>query len=863
MKLTDLNPLLLNFHRSITMKTIRNKKWILFSIIAALITLSGCQAEKEKGYNSQREASKEKQKRTVTIVPKFSALFSERITEKSRSINSSTESYFSGTLSITMTDQANQPVEGSPFSVTVLLDETNKTARFNQTLTLPTGTYKSIIDLQGNDGHRYMGESVFVIQDGQNSTINLSIHPVIGSNNLQISSITELNRVRFQYPVSQVSQFAYPQLGISINDAQRVIYSINQQDSTGDEYLHTSAYLDLELGSNKIELAFFDGSTQVGKSHPDQELKDILPGEDIRMDIVPMEGSLAFNLPVNGESATVAIQLPNAINDVSTDQISVRVSMIQDGAVKSQAQGDVTGSYGSYQANLTLPELFHGEYTLLTELFESTTQNKLSECNAAVTLGSANQSLSCDFHIYHGEVTASGDLLSSVHVTVQDENGTPLNGATIQLNNIMKTTSGGGDSSDDLSGYGHFYQQPGSYTIAVQLGDQRVTRQITLEPLRTKNLFFRIVRIENMENQRLALGNRHVCFLKENGKVMCWGDNRWKQIGNGIDGGVFLTPQEVVGIDNAISISTRANTTCALLQDKTVKCWGKGSSGTLGHGIYADSNTPVTVTGLSNVKSIEAGTAHICTILEDQSVQCWGDNIYGAFGFAPVRISYNTPQPIPGLSGVKSLSANNWNGCALLNSDSISCWGYKTIPPDESGDTNSNMYQYEPIAIPSMQGVKQIVMGITDSNFLLFNDGRVMAWGNGNSNIPRSEETTYQSTPSLTLSTLQGAKYLASGSNHACALLENQSVQCWGNNANGKLGIGTFEGSNTTPQQVLELSNVLELQSTVDRNCVWLGNDEVKCWGHAGGYGGLGDGSYYIDTENTGDKAIPVRVKGL
>ena len=77
--------------------------------------------------------------------------------------------------------------------------------------------------------------------------------------------------------------------------------------------------------------------------------------------------------------------------------------------------------------------------------------------------------------------------------------------------------------------------------------------------------------------------------------------------------------------------------TCAILNDDTVKCWGSGgglAGGKLGYGDTNDrgdeanemgNNLPVVDLGSGKTaKQLVAGEHHTCAILNDDTVKCWG-----------------------------------------------------------------------------------------------------------------------------------------------------------------------------------------------------------------------------------------------
>lgn len=73
-------------------------------------------------------------------------------------------------------------------------------------------------------------------------------------------------------------------------------------------------------------------------------------------------------------------------------------------------------------------------------------------------------------------------------------------------------------------------------------------------------------------------------------------------------------------------------------------------------------------------------------------------------------------------------------------------------------------------------------------------------------------------------------------------------------NTEGQLGDGTTT-DRTTPVDVLELSDAVQIASGAVHTCALLDTEEVKCWG-SNRYGQLGDGT-------TAVRLAPVYVQGL
>lgn len=382
------------------------------------------------------------------------------------------------------------------------------------------------------------------------------------------------------------------------------------------------------------------------------------------------------------------------------------------------------------------------------------------------------------------------------------------------------------------------------------------------------------------------------CALLSTGGMECWGDNELGQLGNGTIGGPdgtsgYETPQAVIGITNATSVSTDNGGYCAVLSTGSVECWGANASGDLGNGTvdgpddcengayYGCYDTPQAVTGLTNAVSLtDDGYGGYCAVLSTGGVECWGDNSFGQLGNGTIDgpdgcdsvgfgdWCYDTPQAVTGLTNAVSVVSDFFGYddgprgyCAVLSSGGVECWGDNaeggvgngTIDGPDSCDNNNWCYD-----------TPQAVSGLTDAISLssdgesycaLLSSGDADCWGwngfgeIGNGTIGGPAGGIGYDTPQA-VTGLTDAVSVVGGSYGYCAVLSSGSAECWGDDANGELGNGSTFDDYGTPQAVTGLTEAVSITSDASgaANCALLSSSGMECWG-SDRYGQLGNGT--------------------
>lgn len=393
----------------------------------------------------------------------------------------------------------------------------------------------------------------------------------------------------------------------------------------------------------------------------------------------------------------------------------------------------------------------------------------------------------------------------------------------------------------------------------------------------------------------LALGNLHSCALLEDHTVRCWGHNNSGQVGTGSIGANVLTPTAVVGLSGVESIRAGSNHTCALLASGAVRCWGINSNGQLGDGSTTARATPVDP-GLTSIASVWAGGSRTCAISSTGTLRCWGSNNRRQLGPGTTASMETRPVVVPGVSDVAEMALELYVSCARRVDGAVHCWGDNDPTPrrvealrgvaslaafsshtcagtadvelhcwganthGQLGD-GTGLQRTSPVLVgsawlPDMELVALATGGLhTCAAVAVGTDSEVLCWGDNSWGQLGDDSTTPRQAPEPVAGVAAGAIELVAGSYHTCARLADGTVQCWGNNVQGQLGIGTSESRRLSPTAVPGLSGVTALASGRWHVCALRSTGTVVCWGD-NTYGQLGDGS-------TTDRSSPTAVSGL
>ncbi len=410
----------------------------------------------------------------------------------------------------------------------------------------------------------------------------------------------------------------------------------------------------------------------------------------------------------------------------------------------------------------------------------------------------------------------------------------------------------------------------------------------------------------------ISTGTSHTCAIRSNGTVKCWGQNDEGQLGLGdtntrgekiADMGDALATVSLGTGRTAKAIATSWLFTCALLDDNTVKCWGDNTSGQLGQGDtnsrgdqpseMGDALPAINLGTGRTAKAISTGSHSVCALLDNDTVKCWGSNSSGQLGQgdnvnnrgdqagemgdALAAISLGTGRTAKAIAADWSIS------CALLDNNTVKCWGRNSSGELGLGDTNNrgdNAFEMGDLLPTVNLGIGRTAKAISGGDGVtcaLLDNDKVKCWGDSAKGQLGQGDTTTRGDaplemgdllPTINLGTGRTVKAISGGDYFICAVLDDSTTKCWGDNSFGQLGLGDTANRGDATGEMGDTLAVVSLgtgRSTLaisagrSSACALLDNGTAKCWGkNSNAQLGVGDKNARGDNAAEMGDALPI-----
>ena len=376
----------------------------------------------------------------------------------------------------------------------------------------------------------------------------------------------------------------------------------------------------------------------------------------------------------------------------------------------------------------------------------------------------------------------------------------------------------------------------------------------------------------------IALGDDWSCAVLDNEVVHCWGKNDDNYLGVDSDkfgtkiGDSLLEPGGLVEPNTfqggkAVKFFAIALSRCVILHIADVVCWGNSTDSQLGistegtlFDLWERTVYPTVDLGGRKAFALAVGSgydnAHQCTMLSaadcdecEDEIKCWGDNGSGQLGYGDTRNRGTTrgdfvndvvdlgspgvhpafelggydraPEPTPP-AAISALSLGNQHTCAILTMGRVPCWGHKNKGQLNGFDTTPigggiseavyklklKHFGYDASKRPEMERFfAKKIFGLIERSCAILEDDSLSCWGISDKGVDGHDQANVTTARVPLLDSMDAPARVVDvcgGEHHLCMATSEGAMWCWGEDSDsyGFLGLRTNTGVETVPTKI-------------------------------------------------------------
>ena len=353
---------------------------------------------------------------------------------------------------------------------------------------------------------------------------------------------------------------------------------------------------------------------------------------------------------------------------------------------------------------------------------------------------------------------------------------------------------------------------------------------------------------------QLVSGGNHFCALLDDKTVRCWG-GAYRAMGIFDAGGAPEPAQSSplsMGLEDVEQISAGNMTTCARLTNGTVTCWGANGANELGldppqadfgpHGL-----APVAFDGgtLDGVTRIDVGTVGVVfAVRASGKLWSWGDNTEDVLGRMTEGKDYLGPGPATQLASEKIRRA----GGGGVRGHSGASFAITEDGRLLTWGTSAQAVAYPgpiPAAVAGLENVSSVSM--LSDNMCAGADGRLYCWGLQGQWACSGSRDAIMSPLEIRTRGEANARQVHVGYSNTCVRLSDGTIECCGADSLGQLARGNTDAGTASSEPLLTKATAftgyaVQVAVTNAAICALVQGGTVQCWG-SNDYGQLGQGT--------------------
>lgn len=323
--------------------------------------------------------------------------------------------------------------------------------------------------------------------------------------------------------------------------------------------------------------------------------------------------------------------------------------------------------------------------------------------------------------------------------------------------------------------------------------------------------------------------------------LSAFGSNANGRTGLGTTSGDELFPVAVGSSSGWTDISTRVSHSLGV-DNGRLYSWGDNTDGRTGLGITSgNTTTPTQIGSLTTWRKVAAGSNHSLATRDGPNgpgtvLLTFGANTNGQLGSGATTPSSTPNQVASTLSEYVSISAGfNWSAAVRASGELVTC-GTNENGRTAQGTTVGNTFSFAFASTPHIDWL-MVACG-SDHGHAIRQNGTLWSWGRAfggrlGTGIPASSPGN-QVTPAQVGSATNWF-HVTAGNGFGLGLRGSGgtgTLWAWGDNANGRTGLGTTSGSTISPVQVGSFSDWVFVDAGNNHALGIRSNGWVYAWGN-------------------------------